>query len=364
MLEGLKLIEDLRDLVSARFVRGRCRVGWVTQDPYVPSLRLFSRLAFGSRFRAAYLSRWINRHTNGFHCELYHPQRRYDIVVFLKTMGPVFEEEARRIQAYGGKVIFEANVNYYEVWGDYFVPLTMPSREQRGDAITMTSLADWVIADSSYIAERARRHNPRTSWIPDNVSVEIFNRTRQHVAREHVVLVWSGIPRKAPHLLHVCPVLARFPKIELWLVSGQVGNATLAPDVLAELRAAASCRILPYTEDRLARVLLRCDIMISPKRLCNAYEMGHTENKIAFGMAAGLPVIASPQQSYVEAVTHRGGGFIADTPEEWAKALERLCSDRQLRSEMGQQGRQTVVEKYSTAPVAKQYLQVFEQVLR
>jgi glycosyltransferase involved in cell wall biosynthesis len=254
-------------------------------------------------------------------------------------------------------------VNYYEVWGDYFVPFTMPSPKQQRDAIAMTSMADWVIADSSYVAERAKRYNPRVTWIPDNVSLEIFNRVRHHVARERVVLVWSGIPRKARHLLHICPALASVPNIELWLVSGQVGDSTLAPNVLAELTAAANCRFMPFTERRLAHVLPRCDIMISPKRLCNAYEMGHTENKIAFGMAAGLPVIASPQRSYVEALTHRGGGFIADTSGEWANTLERLCSDWQLRREMGKQGRRTVVERYSTAPVAKQYLDVFQQVL-
>lgn len=362
MFERLTFIDDLRDLVSAQFARGRCRVGWVTQDPQVPSLRLFGRLAFGLRFKVAYLSRWINRHDDRFQCELYDPKRRYDIVVFLKTMGAVFEEEAQRIQTYGGKVIFANNVNYYEVWGDYFVPFTMPSPKQQRDAIAMTSMANWVIADSSYVAKRAKRYNARVTWIPDNVNLEIFNRVRHHVARERVVLVWSGIPRKARHLLDTCPMLASVPNIELWLVSGDVGDPTLAPDVLAELTAVAKCRIIPFTEHKLAHVLPRCDIMISPKRLCNAYEMGHTENKIAFGMAAGLPVVASSQPSYVEALA-QGGGFIADTSEEWASALEKLCRDWALRAEMGRQGRATVIEKYSTAPVAKQYLEVFEQVL-
>jgi glycosyltransferase involved in cell wall biosynthesis len=337
-------------------------VGWVTQDPHIPSFRLLSRLAFGLRFKVAYLSRWINRHNSRFQCELYNPQRQYDVVVFLKTMGSVFEEEARRIQTYGGKVIFGNNVNYYEVWGDYFVPFTMPSETLQHDAIAMTTMADWVIADSSYVAERAKRYNSRVTWIPDNVSLEIFNRVRNHVARERVVVVWSGIPRKARHLLHIAPALANVGNIELWLVSGQVGDTTLSPDVLAELTAAANCRIIPFTERKLAHVLPRCDIMISPKRLCNAYEMGHTENKIAFGMAAGLPIVASPQPSYVEALAE-GGGFIADSTSEWTSRLNELCGKWQLRRDMGRQGRKTVTKRYSTVPVAKQYLDVFQRVL-
>ena len=37
------------------------------------------------------------------------------------------QDEAERIQAYGGKVVFDANVNYYDIGGDYFIPGTQPT---------------------------------------------------------------------------------------------------------------------------------------------------------------------------------------------------------------------------------------------
>jgi hypothetical protein len=44
------------------------------------------------------------------------------------------QAEAERIRASGGRVVFDANVNYYEVWGEY-APRTKPTAEQRSDAI-------------------------------------------------------------------------------------------------------------------------------------------------------------------------------------------------------------------------------------
>ena len=79
-----------------------------------------------------------------------------------------------------------------------------------------------------------------------------------------------------------------------------------------------------FSERRYAEELRRSDVIIAPKRLVNAYELGHTEFKITPGMAVGLPAVASPQQSYVEAISDRGGGILAEDVGRWSDALDRL----------------------------------------
>jgi glycosyltransferase involved in cell wall biosynthesis len=64
--------------------------------------------------------------------------------------------------------------------------------------------------------------------------------------------------------------------------------------------------------------------------------------------------VASPQQSYVEAIGARGGGIVVDSPEEWRAAFERLC-DPAVRAQLGARARQTVEELYSTPVVARRY---------
>jgi glycosyltransferase involved in cell wall biosynthesis len=71
-------------------------------------------------------------------------------------------------------------------------------------------------------------------------------------------------------------------------------------------------------------------------------------------MAAGLPAVASPQRSYVEAIEADGGGIVADTAAEWRAAFERL-RDPEVRAELGARARRTVEGRYSTPVVARRY---------
>ena len=91
--------------------------------------------------RVANVARWLNR-SSRIRNELYRPGRRYDVVVFAKAMDDRAQGEAERVRASGGRVVFDANVNYYEIWGEYDVPRTKPTEEQRHDAETMTRRAD------------------------------------------------------------------------------------------------------------------------------------------------------------------------------------------------------------------------------
>jgi glycosyltransferase involved in cell wall biosynthesis len=296
--------------------------------------------------RAANIGRWINRHERGLRNELYRPSRRYDVVIFVKAMDAATQAEAARIQDGGGRVVFDANVNYYEIWGDYELPNTRPTDEQQRDALAMTRLADWVVADSGYLLQVVRKRTDRASWIPDNVDTRLFRPPRRRNG-SGLRVVWSGMAAKARPLLDVREALT-VAGAELIVVSNE------EPAELAELRHSVPVRFVNFSLRRYAHVLREADVIVSPKRLVNGYELGHTEWKITLGMAAGLPAVASPQQSYVEAIAHRGGGIIAAGPGEWWVALERL-RDPGFRMELGRRARETVVERYSTPVVARQY---------
>jgi glycosyltransferase involved in cell wall biosynthesis len=351
----------LRTLLKRRPASRRYRVGWVTRDPRLPSRGRFGRMAFMPRLRGGYLSDWIDKHCDWCSSELYDPKCRYDAVIFIKVMQPECQEELRRIQEYGGKVVFDANVNYYEISGDYSHQ-TPPTPEHQAQAIWMTQHADAVVADSSYIASLARKYNEQVTWIPDNINLQVFSKVRAHRAKPSLVLGWSGIPSKAHHLLDICPVLAKLKNAELCLITGQPGDPSVPPEVLRALRTAVPCRVVRFDERRLVQALIGCDVVISPKRLANSYDMGHTELKITVGMALGLPAVASPQQSYQEAISYKGGGIIVSSDAEWLDALKRL-EDWTLRREMGERARQTVVEKYSVPVVATQFLGVIETLV-
>jgi glycosyltransferase involved in cell wall biosynthesis len=326
--------------------RPELRVGWATPSTLTAERATFRGLETSVAMRVANVARWLNANTR-LRNELYRPERRYDVVVFAKAMGERAQAAAERVRATGGRVVFDANVNYYEIWGDYDVPRTKPTTEQQRDAEAMTRGADAVVADSSYILGIVRRYNERATWIPDNVDLRIFRPRPPHEGRV-LRLVWSGRSQKARPLTLLREPLTGARGVELVVVSDA------PPPELDELAEVVPVRFEPFSLRGYARVLRSCDAIVSPKRLVNGYELGHSEWKITLGMAAGLPAVASPQQSYVEAIAAHGAGMVAESPEEWRAAVERL-RDPRLRAELGARARQTVEELYSTPVIACRY---------
>ncbi len=342
-------------MLNRRIGRARRRqVGWVTRDAFPDKKRALSELDSFSRMRTGNTAAWINGASDLVWNELYRRGERYDIVVFQKVMQADAIAEARALQRAGVRVVFDANVNYYEKSGDYFIPGTEPTSEQQRDAVEMTRLADCVVADSSYLREIIRPLNANVTWIPDNVNLTIYTGVREHVETRPVRLVWSGVGKKAAHLLEIGAVLSSLEGFELVLVTDT------EPECLPDLRACLPCRVEKFSDEAYARTLLTCDIIISPKRIANAYERAHTEYKIALGMEMGLPAVASPQASYVEALDG-GGGIVARSADEWRAALTELGADPEKRRALGAAARATVRTRYSTPVVSRKYLSVLER---
>jgi glycosyltransferase involved in cell wall biosynthesis len=322
------------------------RVGWLTAATLTADRATFRGLETSVAMRVANVAGWLNRNTR-IRNELYRSDRRYDVVVFAKAMDQRSQAEAERVHERGGRVVFDANVNYYDVWGEYDVPRTKPTEGQQRDAEAMTRGADAVVADSSYILAIVKRYNNRAAWIPDNVDLGVFRPRPRHEGRR-LRLAWSGRSQKARPLTLLLEPLAGLSDVELAVVSDA------RPPELDELAEVVPCSFEPFSLRGYARTLRGCDAIVSPKRLVNGYELAHSEWKITLGMAVGLPAVASPQQSYVEAIGARGGGIVADTPEEWREAVERL-RDAAARDELGARARETVEELYSTPVVARRY---------
>jgi glycosyltransferase involved in cell wall biosynthesis len=353
------------------FSKKTISVGWVTHPGYY-SRKVYLLDWFKPNMNARFkpVAEWINKNSKDFHNEIYNPNKKYNIVVFLKIMSDSAISEAKKIQAYGGKVIFDANVNYYEIWGEFPIPGTKPTTEQQGQAIWMTENADHVVADSTYIYDICKKYNEKVSWIPDNIDVHNqYTGDKIHLEKDKLILIWSGIAKKAYHFELIEDCLYHFKdKIHLILVTRETKNNRL-PAVAFRMKKEFGCDIRPWdSSGNLSKSyhsdLLCADIIISPKILNNSYAMGHTEYKIAQGMAQRLPVIASNQQSYIDAFNNRDIGFIAKTMDDWFTAFETMLScSAQKRQEMGDLARECIVNNYSVEVISKRYLNVLAETL-
>jgi glycosyltransferase involved in cell wall biosynthesis len=81
--------------------------------------------------------------------------------------------------------------------------------------------------------------------------------------------------------------------------------------------------------------------------------------KLVQYLSAAIPAVASPIGVNAEILAGNRVGFAASNTHEWLESLQTLIRDAALRTQMGQTGRQLVVERYSieaNAPILAEVL--------
>jgi hypothetical protein len=287
--------------------------------------------------RFGWIADWVNaRPELRLHYELYRPWHRYDALVFIKAMGE--RENQLRIRAgkRGLATVFDANVNYYNRQGTYYYDGMAPTESQKRDAEEMTRNCTAVIADSRYIEQCCQPLHSRVKWIPDNVNLQRVPHPvpmTQHSGK--TTLVWSGQANKLFEFLAIETTLRKYARhLRLVLITNsRKALDAWQPDIKRRFEGLLSDldhEWVPYTTlDALLELYAqRPGICVAPRFLDNAYNLGHTEWKIALPMACGRLAIASPVPSYQDVAARTGGHgiWLCTGEHEWDEAFDRMLS--------------------------------------
>lgn len=321
--------------------------------------------------------RWIAQALQGsdWCYELYRPWRRYDAVVFLKSMGSHCLELAKRLRERGIRVIFEANVDYYTRFeGEARLDAMAPTEQQRADAIAITEFADTVIASSRHLAGVCAEFNSHSEWVPDNVDLRLRPAQAQGapVREGRLQVWWSGMAAKLFEFLAAEDAfLAVADRIHLRLVTDDLERAKSRWPVEVRERLERFLALVPHTVHRfrditdLLALYAEGGVIVSPRFLDTPYNLSHTEWKITLGMACELPALASPVPSYLDAAerSNAGAATICRTNAEWHSALSSwLDSPARLR-ESGRAALDAVRQHYETGVVARQHAACLAETL-
>lgn len=328
-----------------------------------------------SLMRFRWLARELSRSGSADY-RLFVPGKRFDAVVFVKSMTDECCLLADQLRDAGTPVVFDANVDYYTATASVNIPAELlPSAEQRHQAITMTTRADFVLASSRHLADICKQYNPAVRWIPDNVNTRLVAPLKSPAGGDgRLTLWWSGMAQKILDFLSIEDVLREFSaRIHLHLVTGDHRAA------IARMAAGPATRIrslltdIPHTFHRFRSIrhLLNLythggGVVISPRFLDNPYNLSHSEWKITLGMACGLPAIVSPQPSYLDVAAlcrHPGTVNICKTTDDWRKAFEEALAGKETE-ERFLSAREVVKQHYATNVIAPRHLQALQQVIR
>lgn len=106
-------------------------------------------------------------------------------------------------------------------------------------------------------------------------------------------------------------------------------------------------------------VLDRSDLFVLPSR---GEGMGVA---LLEAMYAALPCIVTRVSGFVDIIDHETNGILVDPedPASLAAAIERMMGDEELRRRLGTAGRSTVIERFTLASTARQYIDLLESII-
>jgi len=324
------------------------------------------------RFR--WIAEYVNKTDCGVRYELYRPWRRYQAVVFLKSMCDDSIELMYRLQNAGVRTVFDVNVDYLSPSeGTFFYEGMAPSLSQRTAAITMIKGVDGVIGDSLHIRDVAKQYAQNVITIEDNVENRLIQTKSSWLpsGSEKLTLLWSGQAIKLFELLAIKNLLLAWKdRIHLKCITNSLsalenwypGYKVEMEELLQQL----SHEFIPFTS--ISSLMHHYDnggIFISPRFLNNSYNLGHTEWKITLPMARGRMVLCSPQRSYerVHSLAKGRGIRVCGDEKAWHRAFSELFS-----ASVDWHGEQTaaisvVRDHYSTESIALRHLDFVTQIV-
>lgn len=104
--------------------------------------------------------------------------------------------------------------------------------------------------------------------------------------------------------------------------------------------------------------LAQIDIGIMPMKN-DQWNEGKCGFKLIQYMALGIPAVASPVGVNKKIIDEGVNGYLCNTDEEWINSLTELMNNPQKRKEFGERGRQKIINKYSIASNASNFLSLF-----
>lgn len=156
----------------------------------------------------------------------------------------------------------------------------------------------------------------------------------------------------------VVAVLAERPDVELWL------GGHLAPSEEVIGRLGDRVRRLPFLPwYELPEVLRDLDVNLAPLEPESRFNDAKSAIKWLEAALVATPTIASPSAPFVDVMEGERNGWLADSPEGWAKVLVDALDDPEARTLAGARARRTALLRWSPHLQGERYLDILATVV-
>ena len=217
-------------------------------------------------------------------------------------------------------------------------------------------LADLVFAGNNYLMEYAFNFNDNVKIIPTTIDTQKFDLPPRK-ASEVVCIGWTGSMTTIKHFAMAIPALQEIKrKYKEKVIFRVIGDPTYVNQEL-------NIRGIKWTAEDEVFQLSAIDIGIMPLP-DDEWSNGKCACKGLQYMALRIATVMSPVGVNTDIIQDGVNGFLADKTEEWVDKLSLLIDDSNLRRTLADNGRTTVLEKYSVKANAPLYLKYFNELTK
>ena len=213
-----------------------------------------------------------------------------------------------------------------------------------------------VSSGNVYLASFAKQYNSNVVVNPTTIDTAAVHNPSlfptEKSKKQGIVIGWTGSHSTLKYLVGSAAILSQievaFPNVQFMVIADRRPNLRLN-----------NMLFVPWSYESEIQDLLSIDIGIMP--LPNdKWTKGKCGFKALQYMALKIPAIASPVGVNNQIIDHGINGFLCSTPEEWSSALTKLIKDKELRQQMGEHGRNKVIDHYSVESNSSLFLKLFE----
>jgi glycosyltransferase involved in cell wall biosynthesis len=222
-----------------------------------------------------------------------------------------------------------------------------------GKTGTICRLSAHVVVGNAYLAEYARRFNPRVTIVPSSIDTDRYA-PRPSARGGTVVVGWMGTSSSQTYLEVFAGMLravAALPGVEIRVISNRRPDLPGVPVVWR-----------PWSAETEVEDLAAFDVGIMPMP-DTEWARGKCALKALQYMAMRVATVASAVGANREVIEHGRNGLLASTDAEWVASLRTLVENAELRARLGRVGRETVETRYSMRSSAGAFAEVVRSVV-
>jgi O-antigen biosynthesis protein len=214
-----------------------------------------------------------------------------------------------------------------------------------------------AIASTKVLADRIRAHGVEDVLIIENALdeetlAEAENIARNPPRRDKAITIFYG----SGSLAHDRDFETASIGIARVLEQRQNVRLVIAGHLTLPLRLEKFIRRidrLPFGSfSHYLRALSAADICLAPLE-ATVFNDAKSNIKLLEGAICGVPCIASPCDTFAQAVENGVNGFLAETADDWERHLLSLVDDKSLRLSIGERAKSTALSAYAPEVIAK-----------